>query len=369
MIHEQEQLEQIQLPVAGTLVQTVPPTSEPQFDASVASDNAEVAAAAPAPETSQAVVATEEAAEAPQVKPSADGKLAKSPRWNQAAEQATAKGLKPNSREWIADIQENLRKQPGFDRRRKPSKGQRPDKPLAEGQRERRQRPEGQPNREAQHGPHGNDYSPGYVNYGAIISMLLKASRFRRNQMLRSRGQVKNTNELETYYAVSFGGPRQSGKTKTLFERFQRDWSTSIFVVPEEANRDALRQYIQVGMKEGQVNEMMKRVITADTVMDETDRYGTTVVTPRTNPRMSIEVDPEDPNPAATLSGYVATYMAEQKAWKEHTPPATHPVLLPLRTVYVDQMQDCEHEGMDFGYLARYLGLGDQLPEIIISRR
>lgn len=310
------------------------------------------------------------------------GELKGSPRWNDAAHAATAKGLKPNSKEWLDEVRESLRKLPSLNPKPKPNhpkKDRKEGQPRQERRDERQPQPgrstahgapkgQGQPQerRERPQGAHGEAFSPGFVNYSAIVSMLLKASRFRRNQYLRSRGEVTTSNEVRDFYSVGFSGPRQSGKTKYLFERFARDWSTSIFIVGDQASVEGLKLLKPADMKESQLNEMMKRVIPAQQALAELNKY--TGPTPTEKPKLTIDVDPNDTNPAATLVSLVTAYMEEQRAWKEKEPAPTHPTLLPLKTVYVDCMVDCETRNLNFSRLVRYVRLGGQLPEFIICQ-
>jgi len=307
-----------------------------------------------------------------------------SPRWNNAAHQATAKGLRPGSHEWMEDIRETLRQMPDLNRKPKGNHSkkeragqpnQAPRAPRQEAQERRGERSQGQGKKgqgsvqDRRERPQGgsSDYSPAFVNYSAIVSMLLKASRFRRNQYLRNRGEIRTPSDLRDCYAVTFGGAPQSGKTKFLFERFMRDWSTSIYIAESADHVAKLKQLAAETMKEGQLNEMMKRVVTAQDVLADINKY-TGPIAADARPVLKIDVDPNDANPAATLSSYVAAYMEEQRAFKEHEPPATHPTLLPLKTVYVDGLSSSETRNLTFGRLARYVRMGGQTPELIICQ-
>lgn len=312
-----------------------------------------------------------------------DGDLRTSPRWNNAAHEATAKGLKPNSKEWLEDVRETLRKLPDLNKRPKPThpKKDRKDAQGPQGgaprQERREERPQGQgkkgqgqhtERRERSQGQTGDAYSPGFVNYSAIVSMLLKASRFRRNQYLRSRGEIKTPSEVRDFYTVGFSGTKQSGKSKYLFERFARDWSTSIYIVGDATLAEAMKQFVPEGMKESQINEMMRRVIPAKDALADLNRYSSSQGASAERPKLTIEVDPDDVNPSATLLTHVLAYMEEQRAYKEREPAATHPTLLPLKTVYVDTMVECEAANLNFARLVRYVRLGGQLPEIIVCQ-
>lgn len=213
------------------------------------------------------------------------------------------------------------------------------------------------------------DFHPGYVNYGAVVSMLLKASRYRRNQLQRSRSEPPTTGEVRAFYSVSFGGPPQSGKTRFLVERFEREWSTSLLVVVDDKARRRVSTFLSSQLSSSPLmKEFLKRVVTVEDIYDVLNTYHEDASVNRPRPILTIEVDPEDHNPAATVASYMEDYLRLQREHKEGGLPSNHPLILPLKTVYVDGMVTCEGRNLTFQRLVRFLRLGGQLPEIIISQ-
>lgn len=322
-----------------------------------------------APSTEPTPVGGEAKAETPE-----NYQLRGSPRWNAAAEVATAKGLKPGSHDWMEDIRETLRQQPDLNKPKQAKKdrpqGKQGNRPEGQGPKQGKKQEKGpRPPRQEGQDRHQNGLHPAFVNYSAIASMLLKASRFRRNQHLRQGNEISTATQVREFYSISIGGPRQSGKTRFLLDRFQRYWSTSLTIVKDNSAKEYAEKMlaeINPTLAGSQVKEMLKRVMTVKEVMDDVARFAAGDQAQKERPRLVIEIDPTDTNPSVTLAGKVGDYLELQRQMIEGQPSATHPTLMPLQTVYIDDQEACQAVGLSFQRLVRFLRIGSQTPEIVV---
>jgi hypothetical protein len=203
---------------------------------------------------------------------------------------------------------------------------------------------------------------PGIVDYHGISAILLKAMRHRRKEWLAEGKQIDTLREVRDFQTIHLEGGAGTGETTFVMKRFLEHMDTSVVILRDAKVVHTFQELIKRHNK-GKSAPTPRIYAIQDVIRQlksiSPELVGDDKVT------ISIQVDPNDQNPAATIAALHEEYLSKQEEIRTKELVPDH-VLRTVKTVLVDDWVLCEPQGLSFARLVRFARLGHQLPELIL---